>query len=595
MKLLLLLLSLIVTTSLFVFSNCALIEQTWVIDSAPVAADGVPKVAPVVNGQFPGPTLRGHVGDNVRIRVVNRMKHDSTSIHWHGVKQTGTPWSDGVPGITQCPILPGEQFVYEFMLDRPGTLWWHSHSGLQKSTLYGLIVITGDNVGAIHDRDIPLLLSDWFHETSYEQLAGLKARLPQPFKWVGDAKSLTFNGHGVYNCSNTNKICTQKKPVYIDVDEGQTYRVRIVGASSLCHLNLGIDAHSLTVVEAETTLVQPLRVRYLDVGAGTSYSALLKTYTRFQLDHLYPGHNGLFWIQTNVRHRKKGARGLAILRYSFARSQQRPSRPVPDDWPKRNDTAWSLAQARALVAKGVTHVPKPTHRIVLLGTQNRHIDGSLVWSMDNVSFVEQPTPLMQSVKLRIHEETKQWVQTTKIPRPFDYSKSLSQAGVSIMAKKGTNVVRVKKGEVVEVVLQNTLSLSGQEEIHPWHLHLHNFWVIAYGNHNHVWHENVKYGDTSRAVARNTVILYPQSWTVIRFVADNAGVAHFHCHIIAHLAMGMGLAVQIGDEKDIPPMPKHMPMCGMAKSKLKFVRSHNKKSKPPALRQTNLHGREEMIS
>lgn len=33
----------------------------------------------------------------------------------------------GVPGITQCPIGPGEEFLYEFKLDAPGTLWWHRY------------------------------------------------------------------------------------------------------------------------------------------------------------------------------------------------------------------------------------------------------------------------------------------------------------------------------------------------------------------------------------------------------------------------------------------------------------------------------------
>lgn len=166
----------------------------------------------------------------------------------------------------------------------------------------------------------------------------------------------------------------------------------------MSHLNLGIDGHKLTVVEAETTLIKPLTVRYLDVGAGNSYSALFKAYTKRELDQMYPGNNGLFWIQANVRHRSKGARGLAILRYSYARRIKVPNRDVPNDFPARDDVEWSLAQARSFRSLVPQLVPNATRRIVLLGTQNRHEDGSLVWAMNNISNVAQQVPLMHAAK-----------------------------------------------------------------------------------------------------------------------------------------------------------------------------------------------------
>eukprot|EP00171_Calliarthron_tuberculosum_P011657 IDg11657t1 len=153
-------LSLTLAFALTLCARAALIQQTWEIDYSFVSPDGVEKAVPVVNQQMPGPTLRATVGDHVRITVVNRMPSESTSIHWHGIKQIGTPWSDGVPGITQCAIAPGDSFTYEFMLDAPGTLWWHSHSALQKGSLYGLIIINGDeNYVPRVSRDIELLLS----------------------------------------------------------------------------------------------------------------------------------------------------------------------------------------------------------------------------------------------------------------------------------------------------------------------------------------------------------------------------------------------------------------------------------------------------
>lgn len=78
-----------------VYAVTADINEKWTISYKVVHPDGVPKVVPVVNGKYPGPELRGSVNETVRIEVVNKLPTDSTSIHWHGIKQDGTPWSDG--------------------------------------------------------------------------------------------------------------------------------------------------------------------------------------------------------------------------------------------------------------------------------------------------------------------------------------------------------------------------------------------------------------------------------------------------------------------------------------------------------------------
>ncbi|CAG8813843.1 15080_t:CDS:2, partial [Dentiscutata erythropus] len=54
--------------------------------------------------------------------------NDPATIHWHGIFQLGSNWYDGVGGQTQCPILAGVSFVYNFTVaDQVGTYWWHSH------------------------------------------------------------------------------------------------------------------------------------------------------------------------------------------------------------------------------------------------------------------------------------------------------------------------------------------------------------------------------------------------------------------------------------------------------------------------------------
>jgi laccase len=94
-----------------------------------------------VNGQFPGPTLEVREGDTLEINAVNRAQYDVT-IHWHGVRQLGTPWADGPEFVTQCPIKPGESYKYRFTIKgQEGTLWWHAHSSWLRATVYGALVI----------------------------------------------------------------------------------------------------------------------------------------------------------------------------------------------------------------------------------------------------------------------------------------------------------------------------------------------------------------------------------------------------------------------------------------------------------------------
>lgn len=94
-----------------------------------IAPDGYQKTALLVNGQFPGPAIEANWGDTVQVTVHNQITEpeEGTALHWHGLLQTETPWFDGVPGVQQCPIAPGNSFTYQFKADLYGTSWYHSH------------------------------------------------------------------------------------------------------------------------------------------------------------------------------------------------------------------------------------------------------------------------------------------------------------------------------------------------------------------------------------------------------------------------------------------------------------------------------------
>ena len=76
------------------------------------------------NGQTPGPTIEAVEGDRLRIYVTNRLPAPTT-VHWHGILVPNG--MDGVTGLNQKPIPPGETFKYEFRLRQSGTFMYHSH------------------------------------------------------------------------------------------------------------------------------------------------------------------------------------------------------------------------------------------------------------------------------------------------------------------------------------------------------------------------------------------------------------------------------------------------------------------------------------
>ena len=82
------------------------------------------------NGTYPGPALTADWGDTFVIHVTNSLENNGTSIHWHGVRQLNTTEYDGVPGVTQCPIAPGNTLTYTFKASQYGTVSKYIHNNL---------------------------------------------------------------------------------------------------------------------------------------------------------------------------------------------------------------------------------------------------------------------------------------------------------------------------------------------------------------------------------------------------------------------------------------------------------------------------------
>jgi FtsP/CotA-like multicopper oxidase with cupredoxin domain len=151
--------------------NCP-INETDCFRPHCVSADGMKRSIVVVNRMMPGPSIEVCLNDTINVEVKNRLMSEGTTIHWHGIHQRSTPYMDGVPHVSQCAILPGQNFRYNFQAENSGTHFWHSHLGLQRGDgVYGALVVRNSEEPHedLYDFDMTehiLITNDWTHTTS---------------------------------------------------------------------------------------------------------------------------------------------------------------------------------------------------------------------------------------------------------------------------------------------------------------------------------------------------------------------------------------------------------------------------------------------
>ncbi|XP_039158255.1 L-ascorbate oxidase-like [Eucalyptus grandis] len=526
-------------------------------------------LAITINGKTPGPTILARQGDTIIVEVTNRLVTENLAIHWHGIRQIRSPWSDGTEGVTQCRILPGDTFTYRFIVDRPGTYLYHAHYGMQREAgLYGSIrVLLPDGVAEpfTYDYDRSIILNDWYHASTYEQAAGLSSI---PFVWVEEPQSLLIQGKGKFDCSKlatpssdptacntTNPECS---PYVMTVVPGKTYRLRISSVTVYMYISFILQGHNMTVVEADGHNVEPFVAQNLFIYSGETYSVLIK------IDQ-EPSRN--YWITTNIVGRDATATtppGLAILNYY----PNHPKRVPPTDPPAGpiwNDIAPRLAQSVAIKARqGYVHTPPPKSDrvIVLLNTQNK-IDGYTRWSVNNVSFTFSHTPYLIALKENLHHVFDQHPPPDRLHDFTTYD--IYRVVNNTNATSSNAIYRLKFNSTVDIILQNANTMTeNNSETHPWHLHGHDFWVLGYGKGKFDAKNDPKKYNLANPIMKNTVAVHPYGWTALRFVADNPGVWLFHCHIESHFYMGTRVVFEEGVEK-VSKLPSEIMGCGETKA------------------------------
>ncbi len=166
------------------------------------------------NGSAPGPTIHANEGDRVRIIFENHLP-EPTGIHWHGLELPIE--MDGISGVGQKPVMPGERFIYEFPLHQNGTFFYHPHMAMQEMVgMLGGFIIHPKAPYAPHvDKDYLIALQEY----AVLPNSSVPNSMSMEFNW------LTFNG----------KAGPASTPLIIR--QGERVRIRII--------NMGMDHHPI--------------------------------------------------------------------------------------------------------------------------------------------------------------------------------------------------------------------------------------------------------------------------------------------------------------------------------------------------------------
>ncbi|CAN1257128.1 IRX12 [Linum perenne] len=552
------------------FVDCATQKYTFNVVSTNMTRLCSRKTVVSINGKVPGPILYAREDDNVLVRVNNHVPNN-ISIHWHGVRQLRTGWSDGPAYVTQCPIQSGQSFLYNFTLTgQRGTLLWHAHISWLRATVYGAIVILPKKGVAYPfpkpDGEKVIVLGEWW-KVDVEEVVNQSTATGMP---PNISDSHTINGHPgpVSGCPTPGMgLCIisifhiSRTGYSLHVESGKTYLLRIVNAAVNDELFLKIAGHKFTVVEADATYTKPFTTDTIFLGPGQTTNALL---TADQTAGKYIIAVSPF-MDTVVA--VDNITAVGFLRYKGIPPY---SPPYLTATPAINATTVTSSFSSGLKSLNSNEFPAAVPQTVdhslffAIGVGINAcptcVNGSrAVADINNVSFVLPSVALLQA-----HYFGVQGVFTDDFPAnppsPFNYT-GVSSPG-SLQTRNGTKVYRLGFNATVQVVLQGTSVVA--PESHPIHLHGFNFFVVGKGIGNFDKDKDTSSFNLVDPVERNTMSVPTAGWAAIRFRADNPGVWFMHCHLEVHTTWGLKMAFVVdngkGPNQSIIPPPSDLPQC-----------------------------------
>jgi FtsP/CotA-like multicopper oxidase with cupredoxin domain len=428
----------------------------------------------------PGPALRIRQGEPVRILVENRLEEETT-VHWHGIRLP--IGMDGVPGISQPPIKPGETFAYEFTPPDAGTFWYHPHMDSLQQIGRGLsgALIVEERAPPAVDRDLVWMLADWRLNDDGRILGGF-----------GNTMEAMMAGR-VGNVVTVNGKLSAGEPVRA----GERIRLRLVNGALARIMALRFEGHRPLVVAMDGQPCEPHEPEDGRILLGPAMRTDLlidmegKPGARYRVvDDFY---TGLGYVLTELAY--DAASPLRAQPLDVPRSLPPNPAPEPDlAATERHELVLQGGMMGGGMMAGLGGMMGGDQNGVMNGGM---MGGGMMGMMGNggMNMGGMGTPA--------------WAIN---------GSSMTGDGQAGM----TPLLTLQQGRSCVLTLRNQTAWW-----HPIHLHGHSFRVLSRNGAavpHHQW------GDT--------VLISPREAVEVAFVADNPGDWMLHCHVMDHQVSGL---------------------------------------------------------
>ncbi|KAE9372825.1 multicopper oxidase, partial [Stipitochalara longipes BDJ] len=235
----------------------------WTLGWVNAAPDGYTRAFVGINGEWPLPVIYANIGDVIKINLLNNLGNETTSMHFHGIHQGNTTFEDGAAMVSQCPIAPGETFVYEFTLTQSGTYWYHAHVGGQYLDGFRGPLVVRDNTALANygliDGEYTLTLTDLYH-----------VEAPYLVNYY-----LSANNYNGAEPVPDSALINEAQNVKFNITPGKTYMFHVVNMGALAGQFLQFDQHNMTIIEADGVYTQPYEVSQIFVAVAQRYTVLI--------------------------------------------------------------------------------------------------------------------------------------------------------------------------------------------------------------------------------------------------------------------------------------------------------------------------------
>ncbi|KAG8932235.1 hypothetical protein FRC02_001440 [Tulasnella sp. 418] len=534
------------------------------------APDGVTREVFLINGKTPGDPLIATEGDDIEVTVINHVSEEAT-IHFHGIEMKGTPWSDGVPGVTMRMIPPGGTFIHRFRATQHGLYWYHAHSrALYGDGIRGYFLIhpseksLTETAFAALENGIPdiqalktahmnpkvLAAHDWVHWKSEYELSEWK-RTRIEFLCVD---SILINGKGRVICPTdqtlapylnnvrpelTVKGCTlptnkniqpfeDSKPELVDpkifyqcentttplevieVNRDEKWAsVGLLNIGALWDLKFSIDDHPFYIYAADGNFHMPQKVDAVVVPPGERYTAMIR------LDK----PDGDYAIRVAVQATPQVISGYGVLTYNKGTN-------TGEEIPAANNPSIGYGgellpgktQLDPITLKSFERPPQSANVTLILNLKRT---SSIEWALNHdpfSAFMEESEPFL------FYPDKMKTIDQDLVPS-------------------------YPVGSVVDVVLVSNM----RNPQHPIHKHGSHAWVIGQGKGNFTW-SSVAEAQRERPELFNLVnppyrdgfltlsAFSEPAFLVIRYLVTEPSATFMHCHINIHSYGGMAVVL-----------------------------------------------------